>query len=220
MELKVPKHKPRIVQKEQVPDQRIVSVVPIRAVGDRTLTAPQYRVLLAFSSYANKGGITWVGLERIGRDTGTSEARAGVVTRQLIAKGYIKVLRKGYPGDRAQTRQVVYTDKTLEEIVAITGEKPQFMIDQERRAMEKVQQNQQVKAYTGKPRGSPRKTAKPVSDLVSRVTDATSSHSHSHSGIDQLLSRIDPTLALALKQQLPADATLEQYQTALDKMLR
>lgn len=220
MELKVPKHKPRIVQKEQEPDKRIVSVVPIRAVGDRTLTAPQYRVLLAFSSYANKGGITWVGLERIGRDTGTSEARAGVVTRQLIAKGYIKVLRKGYPGDRAQTRQVVYTDKTLEEIIAITGEKPRFMIEQERRAMEKAQQNQQVKAYTGKPRGRPRKTPKPVSDLVSRVTDETSSHSHSQTDITELLSRIDPTLQLALKQQLPADATLAQYQLALDRMLR
>lgn len=220
MEIKVPKHKPRIVQKEQVPDQRIVSVVPIRAVGDRTLTAAQYRVLLAFSSYANKGGVTWVGLDRIGKDTGTSATRAGVITRQLISKGYIRVLRKGYPGDRAQTRQVVYTDKSLEEIVAITGEKPRFMIEQERRAMEKEQQNQQVKPYKGKPRGRPRKIVRPADDLVQRQSIGTSADCSTNEDIQQLLSRIDPTLQLALKQQLPANATLEQYQSALDRMLR
>jgi len=93
MEIKVPK-KPRVVIKEQQPDQRTVSVVPIRAISDRTLTAPQYRVLLAFCSYANKGGLTWVGIKTVGQKIGISTNRVAVLTRQLIAKGYIKVLKK------------------------------------------------------------------------------------------------------------------------------
>ncbi len=99
MEIKVPK-KPRVVIKEQQPDQRTVSVVPIRAISDRTLTAPQYRVLLAFCSYANKGGLTWVGIKTVGQKIGISTNRVAVLTRQLIAKGYIKVLYHGFAGER------------------------------------------------------------------------------------------------------------------------
>lgn len=224
MELKVPKHKPRIVQKEQDPDKRIVSVVPIRAVGDRTLTAPQYRVLLAFASYANKGGITWVGMDRIAADIGISQPRVSKVTRQLIDKGYIRILRMGYPGERAQTRQIVYSDRTLEEIVAITGEKPPFMINQERREMEKILKKQELaktQAKEGKrPRGRPRKTVAVESYLGTDQKREASLDCNSQTGITELLSRLDSTLAIALKQQLPADATLAQYQSALDRMLR
>ncbi len=120
MEIKVPK-KPRVVIKEQQPDQCTVSVVPIRAISDRTLTAPQYRVLLAFCSYANKGGLTWVGIKTVGQKIGISTNRVAVLTRQLIAKGYIKVLYHGFAGERAHTRQIVYTDRSIEDIVAVTG---------------------------------------------------------------------------------------------------
>jgi len=223
MEIKVPK-KPRVVIKEQQPDQRTVSVVPIRAISDRTLTAPQYRVLLAFCSYANKGGLTWVGIKTIGQKIGISTNRVAVVTRQLIAKGYIKVLYHGFAGERAHTRQIVYTDRSIEEIVAVTGEKAPYMIEKEQREMQKAQQKQAVSAdQTDKPkrgRGRPRKLGTECKDLVPEQSRETSADCFKNKDIQQLLSRLDPTLALALKQQLPADATLEQYQTALDKLLR
>ena len=223
MEIKVPK-KPRVVIKEQQPDQRTVSVVPIRAISDRTLTAPQYRVLLAFCSYANKGGLTWVGIKTVGQKIGISTNRVAVLTRQLIAKGYIKVLYHGFAGERAHTRQIVYTDRSIEDIVAVTGEKAPYMIEKEQREMQKaiekqqLRDNQEPKPKRG--RGRPRKLGTECKELGTDQIGGTSFDSHSQTGITELLSRIDPTLALALKQQLPADATLAQYQSALDRMLR
>lgn len=223
MEIKVPK-KPRVVIKEQQPDQRTVSVVPIRAISDRTLTAPQYRVLLAFCSYANKGGLTWVGLKTVGQKIGISTNRVAVVTRQLIAKGYVKVLYHGFAGERAHTRQIVYTDRSIEEIVAVTGEKAPFMIEKEQREMQKAIAKQQVSAdQTDKPkraRGRPRKSGTECKELGTDQIGEASSRSDSQTDIAQLLSRLDPTLALALKQQVSPGATLAEYQSALDRMLR
>jgi hypothetical protein len=223
MEIKVPK-KPRVVIKEQQPDQRTVSVVPIRAISDRTLTAPQYRVLLAFCSYANKGGLTWVGLKTVGEKIGISTNRVAVLTRQLIAKGYIKVLYHGFAGERAHTRQIVYTDRSIEEIVAVTGEKAPYMIEKEQREMQKaiekqqLRDNQEPKPKRG--RGRPRKLGTECKELGTDQIVQASCSGDSQTGITELLSRIDPALQLALKQQLPADATLAQYQLALDRMLR
>lgn len=223
MEIKVPK-KPRVVIKEQQPDQRTVSVVPIRAISDRSLTAPQYRVLLAFCSYANKGGLTWVGLKTVGQKIGISTNRVAVVTRQLIAKGYIKVLYHGFAGERAHTRQIVYTDRSIEEIVAVTGEKAPYMIEKEQREMQKaiekqqLRDNQEPKPKRG--RGRPRKSGTECKELGTDTNRGASSVGDSQTGIAELLSRLDPTLALALKQSLPGDATLAQYQSALDRMLR
>ena len=223
MEIKVPK-KPRVVIKEQQPDQRTVSVVPIRAISDRTLTAPQYRVLLAFCSYANKGGLTWVGIKTVGQKIGISTNRVAVLTRQLIAKGYIKVLYHGFAGERAHTRQIVYTDRSIEEIVAVTGEKAPYMIEKEQREMQKaiakqqLRDNQEPKPKRG--RGRPRKLGTECKELGTDQIGGTSFDSDSQTDITELLSRIDPTLQLALKQQLPPDATLAQYQFALDRMLR
>jgi hypothetical protein len=223
MEIKVPK-KPRVVIKEQQPDQRTVSVVPIRAISDRTLTAPQYRVLLAFCSYANKGGLTWVGIKTVGQKIGISTNRVAVLTRQLIAKGYIKVLYHGFAGERAHTRQIVYTDRSIEDIVAVTGEKAPYMIEKEQREMQKaiekqqLRDNQEPKPKRG--RGRPRKLGTECKELGTDQKMEASLDCDSQTGITELLSRLDPTLQLALKQSVPADATLAQYQSALDRMLR
>ena len=129
--IKLPK-KPRILQKEQPPDQRLFTVVPIRAATDRTLTPMELRTLMVLCSYANKGGLTWVGLAKVGQHLGVKINRASVLTRQLIAKNYVRVLYKGYAGERAQTRQIIYNSElSVQEIVANTGEKPPYMIQQE-----------------------------------------------------------------------------------------
>lgn len=129
--IKLPK-RPRILLKEQPPDQRQFSVVPIRAITDRGLTPMELRVLLVFCSYANRGGITWVGLKRVGEHLNIGVARASVLAKALLKKGYIKVLFKGYAGERAQTRQIIFNSAlSLEDIVAVSGEKPPYLIQQD-----------------------------------------------------------------------------------------
>jgi len=129
--IKLPK-KPRIYKKEQQPDQRQFSVVPIRAITDRSLTNMELRVLMMFCAYSNRGGLTWVGLQRIASHFKISLNRASVLTRALIAKGYIKVLYHGFAGERAHTRQIIYNDLKLEDIIAIAGESAPYLEENQR----------------------------------------------------------------------------------------
>jgi hypothetical protein len=146
--IKLPK-KPRILIKEQAPDQRQFSVIPIRAATDRKLTGMEMRVLLLFCSYANRGGITWVGNARIAQHLGVGMHRVAFLTRCLIDKGYMKVLYKGYQGERAHTRQIIFNAAmSLDEIVAVSGEKPPYMIQQEQKAIMNQPLNQQHKGAT------------------------------------------------------------------------
>lgn len=131
--IKLPK-KPRILIKEKPPDQRKFAVIPIRAIADRRLTGMEMRVLLAFCSYCNRGGLTWVGLQTIANHLGVGLNRAAVLTRSLIAKGYIRVLYKGYRGERAHTRQIIFNDElSIEDITAISGESAPFMLELEQK---------------------------------------------------------------------------------------
>ena len=124
--IKLPR-KPRIYKKEQQPDQRQFSVVPIRAITDRSLTNMELRVLMMFCAYSNRGGLTWVGLQRIATHFKISINRTAVLTRSLIAKGYIKVLYHGFAGERAHTRQIIFNDLKLEDIIAIAGESAPYL---------------------------------------------------------------------------------------------
>lgn len=204
--IKLPK-KPRIKQRERQPDQRQFSVVPIRAITDRSITEMQLRVLLMFCAYSNRGGLTWVGLTRIAEHFGISINRAAVHTRNLIAAGYIKVLYKGFRGERAHTRQIIYrADMTVADIVAITGESAPFMLE-----------NQQVTAAKGE-KMPKRKTSKVTDSRVNNL----------ELGLDQeTIERID-TLRRAVGSELVDLAisklepkyTLADLESMLDKMLR
>lgn len=204
--IKLPK-KPRIKQKERQPDQRQFSVVPIRAITDRSITEMQLRVLLMFCAYSNRGGLTWVGLTRIAEHFGISINRAAVHTRNLIAAGYIKVLYKGFRGERAHTRQIVYrTDMTVADIVAITGESAPYMLE-----------NQQFTAAKGEK--MPKRRTSKVTD--SRVNNL-------ELGLDQeTIDKVD-TLRRAVGSEvvdlaiskLEPKYTLADLESMLDKMLR
>jgi len=148
MDLKLPP-KPRLKLKEQPPDQRSITVCPIRAATDRSLTPMQLRALLVYCSYTNKAGVAWVGLERIGKDLGVSAPRAHQLISALDKKGYIKTLHKGYTGICANTRRVMF-DPTLSaaDAASISGELAPFQIKQqqeEREAMEKKQAKRKTK---------------------------------------------------------------------------
>ena len=148
MDIKLPP-KPRIRLKEQPPDQRSITVCPIRAATDRNLTPMQLRALLVYCSYTNKAGVAWVGLERIGKDLGVSTPRAHQLISALDRKGYIKTLHKGFSGVCANTRRVMFNPSISEtDAAAISGELAPYQIEQqakEQRAMELKQSKRKNK---------------------------------------------------------------------------
>ncbi len=199
--------KPRIRVKEKQPDQRQFAVVPIRAITDRSITEMQLRVLLMFCAYSNRGGLTWVGLTRIADHFGISINRAAVHTRALIKAGYIKVLYKGFRGERAHTRQIVYkADMTVADIVAITGESAPFML-----------QNQDFTAAKGEimpKRGKSKVTDHAVNNLELGIDQ------ESIEKIDTLRRAVGSELVDLAISRLEPKYTIEQLEQMLDRMLR
>jgi hypothetical protein len=222
--VKLPGKPPKIVQKEQQPDQRQFSVVPIRAITDRGLTPMELRVLLVFCSYANRGGITWVGLKRVGEHLNIGVARTATLASALIKKGYIRVLFKGYAGERAQTRQIIFNDAlTLEDIIAVTGEKAPYQVQQDIRQHQQNQDQQQRKEE--KMSRKRKINDQSVSNVVlSNLMPGDHAGTIDKNVINeqqvmQLQRAVGPDiLALALDQAGPS-ATLEQVQTRLKALL-
>lgn len=124
--------KPRIKLAEPLPDQRKFIVLPFRAATDYRLTHMQLRVLLVLCSYCNRGGIAWVGSEKIAQ---MLQREASNITRHLKSlerKGYIKIVCKGYPGQRAHTRQVIFADDiTAADAAAVSGEAAPYQVRQQ-----------------------------------------------------------------------------------------
>lgn len=146
MQLLIPDKKPRIRQKVQAPDQRSITVCPIRAASDRRLSGMALRGLLILCSYTNKAGVAWVSLERIGKDLSVSRPRAGQLIKQLTDLGYVRVIHKGFKGYCADSRQVIFNpDITADEAAAVSGELAPFQIEQQEREAEKMQAEQDKK---------------------------------------------------------------------------
>ena len=205
--------KPRIKQKEQQPDQRQFSIVPIRAITDRRLTGMEMRVLMMYCCYTNRSGLTWVGQQRIATHLNVSKMRVSVLTTALVNKGYLKVVYQGFRGERADTRQVIYkAELDLADIVAVTNEPAPYMIEQQH----KIQLNQPVKGQ----RMAKRKAVK-VNDQV--ITDLELNDSDSHLGLDCQLEAIRKAvgaeLFAAAQQQAGPAATVADIEAVLAKML-
>ena len=222
--IKLPGKPPRVIQKEQQPDQRQFSVVPIRAITDRGLTPMELRVLLVFCSYANRGGITWVGLKRVGEHLNIGVARTATLASALIKKGYIRVLFKGFAGERAQTRQIIFNDAlSLEDIIAVAGEKAPYQVQQD------IRQHQEHQDIQHKKAGNMARKRKINDQSVSNEAQ-TNLMPGSNAGtivenvineqqVMQLQRAVGPDiLALALDQAGPG-ATLEQVQDRLKALL-
>jgi hypothetical protein len=218
--IKMPK-KPRILLKEQPPDQRQFSVVPIRAITDRKLTGMEMRVLMLFCSYANRGGITWVGNQRIADHLGIGMHRAAFLTRCLIDKGYMKVLYKGYKGERAHTRQIIFNKSTaLEEIFAVSGEKPPYVLEQEQREYNSRPIDERHKGADQMPRKRKTVTDQVVSNLEEQViVDNKSQLQINEVQVMQLQRAVGADLLQYALSQCGDQPTLEQVQTKLKELL-
>jgi biotin operon repressor len=114
--------KPKIREKEPMPDQRKLVVVPIRAATDKTLTEGMLRTLLLVASYCNRAGITWVGQARLAQDLGVSRQ---AITRQvgkLVKAGYLEVVSKGWRGERSNSIRLIFDPSIdAETAIAVTS---------------------------------------------------------------------------------------------------
>jgi hypothetical protein len=223
--IKLPNKPPKVVQKEQQPDQRQFAVVPIRAATDRRLTPMQLRTLIVFCSYANRAGITWVSLKKVGEHLSVSVARCSVLAKALIDKGYLIVLYKGFAGERAQTRRILFNAAlSLQDVIAVSGEKAPFIEQQEQKDYLKQQFNQLKKEQT---MARKKKINDPlVNNTVLNNLDSgngvknKSDSAMSHNDLIQLTRAVGADLLELALSQCPKNPTLEQVQTRLDVLLK
>ncbi len=124
IEFKLPKRRPKIVEKVAPPDQRKFVVMPIKALTDKRLTDNQLRVFGVLCSYCNRAGLTWVSQARIGKDLGISQQAVAKQFRALKEHGLIEITSRGFRGERANTVRVIF-DETVsqEDAIAMNSSK-------------------------------------------------------------------------------------------------
>ena len=121
--LQLPARPPQIV-KAPFQDRRKFCVIPWQAVQDWELPATSLRYLAALAAYANPAGLTWVSLKRVGEDLGVSHVSVHRHMTRLKNRGYVEEVSKGWKGEKAATRRIVYDeDITPEDAVAINSGK-------------------------------------------------------------------------------------------------
>jgi DNA-binding transcriptional ArsR family regulator len=89
-------------------DLRAFAVVPIRALKDARITPKMLRVLVAFCSYADHMGRTFVSMERVGQDIGSSRTAVSNHVSKLKKLGYIVYAKPLWRGQRSISRRIVF----------------------------------------------------------------------------------------------------------------
>ena len=216
---------PKIVKREQIEDQRVLTVVPLRAAKDRGLRPMELRALLVLGSYSNKGGLTWVGTKRVGEDLSVGQRRAAYLLKALVDKGYVRIISFGYRKIRAHTRQIVFReDISADEAATISGELAPYQLHkQEMEIMEKMKQP--------KRRGRPpidkcNQAAIPDSVPLSKSRDVNRELVEIGSLSDHSFAGVEPAL-LAMAVEMAADRlgiskdqlTLDQISAQLRRLL-
>ena len=172
IEFKLPKRRPKIVEKVAPPDQRKFAVVPMRAATDVELHGFSVKVLVLLCSYANRAGITWVGQQRIADHLQAPKQQVARAMKQLRDRGHVEVVSKGFRGEKANTVRIVYdpqikTDDAISIASSKEDSRPPEMVRKEARAM--TQQREDVtRSVTNAP-----KTVTNSSDLPEQETEFT-----------------------------------------------
>jgi len=118
MSFTIPKQ-PKIVKKDQQPDQRQIAVMPLKALSDKRLDNQAIRVFGLVCSYANRAGITWVSRQTIANILQVTPQAVSKQVAALKRLGYIEVVRKGFKGQRTETMRVVFNnDISLKDALA------------------------------------------------------------------------------------------------------
>lgn len=141
IEFKLPKRRPKVIEKPMPPDQRRMAVAPLKAVRDKRVTDSQLRTLLVLCSYTNRAGITWVRQERIGQDLGVSKQSISKQIKRLVELGYVEIVSKGFRGERANTLRVIFDESiSADDAISLTSSiedtRPPERIRKDQKAME------------------------------------------------------------------------------------
>ena len=172
IEFKLPKRRPKIVEKVAPPDQRKFAVVPMRAATDTELHGFSVKVLVLLCSYANRAGITWVGQQRIADHLQAPKQQVARAMKQLRDRGHVEVVSKGFRGEKANTVRIVYdpqikTDDAISIASSKEDSRPPEMVRKEARAMTK-QREDVTRSVTNAP-----KTVTNSSDLPDQEPEFT-----------------------------------------------
>ena len=89
-------------------DLRAFAVVPIRAIKDARMTPKTLRVLIAYCSYCDHMGRTFVSQERVGQDIGSSRSAVSNHVRKLRDYGYMVYAKPLWRGQRSTSNRIVF----------------------------------------------------------------------------------------------------------------
>ena len=148
---KVAKRRPKIIEKEEVPHQKAYCITPFRAASDKNLHEQTLRVLMMLCSYTNRAGITWVGQITLAKQLGIHQQAVSRQIKLLEKLGYLQVVSKGFKGERADTRRVIFDETVSTEDaigIASTAEedaRPPFIVKKEMREMDEQVRQRMIK---------------------------------------------------------------------------
>lgn len=143
IEFKLPKRRPKVIEKQAPPDQRKFAVVPMRAATDTELHGFSMKVLVLLCSYANRAGLTWVGQQRIADHLKTSKQQVARAMKQLRERGHVEVVSKGFRGEKANTVRIVYDPEIgTQDAIAITSGQEDTRPPEVRRREEKAMEEE------------------------------------------------------------------------------
>lgn len=147
---KVAKRRPKIIEKEDVPHQKAYCITPFRAASDKNLHEQTLRVLMMLCSYTNRAGITWVGQTTLAKQLGIHQQAVSRQIKLLEKLGYLQVVSKGFKGERADTRRVIFDETVSTEDaigIASTAEedaRPPYIVKKEMREMDEATRKRMV----------------------------------------------------------------------------
>ena len=157
--------KPRVYQKDSMPDQRKIAVMPLKALTDQTLTDGSIRILGVLCSYCNRAGITWVSQARLAKDLNISRQAVTNQLMQLRAAGYVEIIKKGFRGERCNTLRVIF-DSSVDAATAMA-----VTSSMEDTRPPAIKQEQAMEAETD-PEGQ-RRVAQAISKVLKQPTKRT-----------------------------------------------
>jgi K+/H+ antiporter YhaU regulatory subunit KhtT len=141
IEFKLPKRRPKVVEKPAPPEQKKFAVIPFKAILDERLTNGDIRCLALLAAYCNRAGVTWVSQNTLAERLKVSRQQISRHMAHLRECGHVRITHKGFRGERCNTLQVVFDESvSIEDAVAITSAQedtrpPEFK-ERDQKAME------------------------------------------------------------------------------------